>query len=86
MITFKEILERVTFDAVWDNLIKYYPDMAQIKEKYVTVYESILLQNPATNVVEMIVHIDSIDSDDDKDKNLSGKDIGIFLQVSGENG
>lgn len=29
--------------------------MAQIKEKYVTVYESILLRNPATNVVEMII-------------------------------
>ncbi|MDT0122433.1 hypothetical protein Q9R46_07265 [Paenibacillus sp. RRE4] len=79
MITFKEILERVTFDAVWDNLIKYYPDMSQIKEKYLILYESILLQNPATNVVEMIVHIDSIDSDGDKDK----KDI--EYRVHGKN-
>ncbi|MCM3132128.1 hypothetical protein M3629_04985 [Paenibacillus polysaccharolyticus] len=78
MITFKEILERVTFDAVWDNLITYYPDMSQIKENYLILYESILLQNSATNVVEMIIHIDSIDYNDDKDK----KDINSQMNKS----
>ncbi len=40
MVTFKEILDRVTFEAVWDNLINYYPDMSQIEEKYFIVCES----------------------------------------------
>ncbi|TQR97414.1 hypothetical protein FKV70_19520 [Paenibacillus ottowii] len=64
MITFKKILSKVVFEATWDKLIEYYPDMSQIKRKYQSVYESLLSKTPVKNVEEMTIHIDEVESND----------------------
>ena len=81
MITFKEILNKVVFEEVWDELIEYYPNMNRknsTKRKYLTVFESLLSKDPAKNVEEMIIHIDEVNSDaslheDDVEYRVHGK-------------
>lgn len=79
MNIFKEILRMVSFETVWNELIEYYSDMFQIKNKYLTVYESLFTQSPARNVEEMIIHIDVVDSNDSLNENS------IEYRVHGKN-
>ncbi|GGH60264.1 hypothetical protein GCM10008014_34630 [Paenibacillus silvae] len=71
MIVFKEILNKVSFEAVWNVMMEYYSDMYKSKNKYQTVYESLFSQSPARNVEEMIIYIDVVDSNDSfNEKNI----------------
>lgn len=66
MITFEEILKKVDFEDVWIKLTSYYPDMSQTKEKYKTVFESLLSKTLEKNIEEMVIHIDDVDYENDK--------------------
>lgn len=60
-MTFEEILKKIKFEDVWVEFISYYSDMSQTKEKYKTVFESLLTNTPEKNVEEMVIHIDDVD-------------------------
>lgn len=71
MTTFEEILNKVDFEDVWVELVSFYPHMSQTKEKYKTVFESLLSNRPEQNVEEMIIHIDDVDYESE-DKSEDG--------------
>lgn len=79
MLIFQEVLNKVSFEEVWSKMLEYYPDLGQTNEKYSTVYESLLSKNLTTNLENMIIHIDAVDSDDSPNRDY------IEYRVHGKN-
>lgn len=58
MITLNNILKEVKFELVWKGFVNFYPDLAHLKDKYLKIFNLLLLKIPNENVDEMIIHID----------------------------
>lgn len=80
MITFKNLIDKVDFDLVWEEYLIFYPDMVHLREKYLQIFRSLLYKEPKENIEEMVVHIDRQDYeefDDEEDCRLGLGDKGI---------
>lgn len=90
MITFKNLIDRVDFDLVWEEYLIIYPEMVYLREKYLQIFKSLLYKEPKENIEEMVVHIDRQDYEefDDEDCRLGLDDKeteNIGYRVHGKN-
>ena len=91
MVTYKNLIDKVNFEIVWKEYIIFYPDMAHLKDKFIQIFNALLLQESKENIEEMVIHIDRQDYEELSDEEesrlaLSDKEIeGIGYRVHGKN-
>lgn len=81
MITFKNLIDKVDFNLVWEENLIFYPDMLHLREKYLQIFSYLLYKEPKKNIEKMVIHIDRQDYEEFDDKEI--KDIGY--RVHGKN-
>jgi hypothetical protein len=91
MVTFKNLIDKVDFDLVWNEYLIFYPDMLNLREEYLQIFNALLCKESKENIEKMVIHIDrqdyeEFDNKEDCRLGLGVKEIeDIEYRVHGKN-
>lgn len=88
-MTFKQLIETIEFDDVWEIIIKHYKiDSKYSKETYKNFYGKLLALVPDMNKDNMAIYIKILKDDENNDyyfpENFNENDTELYFDVCGQ--